>query len=90
MKKLYAIPIILGVSIVLLAVQTSFLPLQQQFAYGTVPALKKPANPAGAPAGNMTGTPSANTTAGPSATPPANPAGVHVPCCPPGYEDCDC
>ena len=49
MKKQYAIPIVLGVSIVLLAISTSFFPLQQ-FASATVPALKKPANPAaGAP-----------------------------------------
>src|SRR5919202_200771 len=65
MKKQYAIPIVLGVSIVLLAISTSFFPLQQ-FASATVPALKKPANPAaGAPpmtrglsdmtGGNMTG-----------------------------------
>src|SRR5919198_6529649 len=49
MEKQYAIPIVLGVSIVLLAISTSFFTLQQ-FASATVQALKKPANPAaGAP-----------------------------------------
>src|SRR5919204_6047425 len=49
MEKQYAIPIVLGVSIVLLAISTSFFTLQQ-FVSATVQALKKPANPAaGAP-----------------------------------------
>ncbi|MFL6432837.1 MAG: hypothetical protein ACJ71O_03765 [Nitrososphaeraceae archaeon] len=52
MKKQYAIPIILGVSILLAAISTSLLPLQQQFASG---------------AGNTTGGPPANTTGGPPA-----------------------
>jgi hypothetical protein len=79
MKKQYMIPIILGASILLAAISTSFLP--SQFATGT-PLANKPANPAGAPPGNMTGGPSANTTGGPSAnttgtqpgTPPAKPS----------------
>jgi hypothetical protein len=45
MQKQYAIPIILGASILLTAISTSSLPLQ--FASATI--LNKPANPAGAP-----------------------------------------
>jgi hypothetical protein len=89
MKKQYAIPIVLGVSIVLLAISTSFFPLQQ-FASATVPALKKPANPAaGAPpmtrglsnmtGGNMTG---GNMTRGLSGIPSANPAAGAPPATP--------
>jgi hypothetical protein len=76
MEKRYVIPIMLGAGILMAAISTSLLPLQQQLAYGTVPALKKPANPAGAPPANTTGTLTANTTAGPLPTPPANPAGA--------------
>jgi hypothetical protein len=89
MKKQYAIPIVLGVSIVLLAISTSFFPLQQ-FASATVQALKKPANPAaGAPpmtrglsdmtGGNVTG---GNVTGGLSGIPSANPAAGAPPATP--------
>jgi hypothetical protein len=61
MKKQYVIPIVLGVSILLAAISTSFIPLQQQFASGTLSG-NKAANPAGAPPGNMTAGPAANTT----------------------------
>jgi hypothetical protein len=89
MKKQYAIPIVLGVSIVLLAISTSFFTLQQ-FVSATVQALKKPANPAaGAPpmtrglsnvtGGNMTG---GNMTRGLSGIPSANPAAGAPPATP--------
>ena len=90
MEKQYAIPIVLGVSIVLLAISTSFFTLQQ-FASATVQALKKPANPAaGAPpmtrglsdmtgGGNVTG---GNMTRGLSGIPSANPAAGAPPATP--------
>src|ERR671930_498838 len=94
MEKQYAIPIVLGVSIVLLAISTSFFPLQQ-FASATVPALKKPANPAaGAPpmtrglsdmtGGNVTGgnVTGGNVTGGLSGIPSANPAAGAPPATP--------
>jgi hypothetical protein len=94
MKKQYAIPIVLGVSIVLLAISTSFFPLQQ-FASATVQALKKPANPAaGAPpmtrglsdmtGGNVTGgnVTGGNVTGGLSGIPSANPAAGAPPATP--------
>jgi hypothetical protein len=72
MKKQYVVPTVLGVSILLAAISTSFIPMQQQFASGTLIG-NKPANPAGAPPpDNMTGGPSANTTGG---TPSANTTG---------------
>ena len=79
MEKQYAISIVLGASILLAAISTSFISLQ--FASGTLIG-NKAANPAGAPPGNMTGnttgTPSANTTGGAPGTPPANPAGAQA------------
>jgi hypothetical protein len=70
----HLIHIMLGVSIVLLAIAASFLPLQQFASAGRISRPEPPrhaANPAGS---NMTGA-AANTTGG---TPTANPAGSNM------------
>jgi len=69
MEKQSKIAITLGVSIALLAIAASFLPLQQLAS--AQPSSANPAESNMTGGGNMTG-PAANTTGGASGSPPAS------------------